>query len=449
MVTYPIAAIFRVFGPGEIQASLWGLLCSLLSVLVVYRLGVVLHGRSVGLMAALLCAFYPLEVVNGTRILSDVQVGLFSSLALLCFTEATLRPRPMMYMLAGAAAGGAYLANGRGLIVAAALLGVAMLLAAFRKAAPLAWVWIGGGFLAVFSAEALLYSMTTGDALFSYHIQSGASYFKYLHEPVSSFSLGRLHVEYTNGRPFDLLRTVFLVDRYPTDQFGLFFFLFAAATLFSLIRRSNLLLAGLAIGLFLYLEFGPLRLSIDWPRGEVHYMMVFKQPRFLLMLTAPLVVMAAYFLCAVSRARPIAGVLLTTGLCITALSATAYTRHYYRAGLSDLRAAAEDVRLNSGKMFFGDLWAILHLQIFSGQRAQNLAVLSAGDTLDKVRHGCVMLGGSRGVELLADYVEGSLPVFARAVLDTGMAPDGWEIMREIKGERSPLRRRDFRIYCVP
>ncbi len=60
-----------------------------------------------------------------------------------------------------------------------------------------------------------------------------------------------------------------------------------------------------------------------------------------------------------------------------------------------------------------------------------------------------MLGGSRGVELLAEYVESTLPVFARNVLETGEAPHDWKLVKEIKGERNPQRRRDFRVYCVP
>ena len=114
MITYPIAASFALFGTGEVSASAWALLCSVLSVLVVYRLGTVLHDRTVGLIAALLCAFYPLEVINGTRILSDVQVGLFASIALLLFVEAMRRGTVAMFALSGAATACAYLANARG-----------------------------------------------------------------------------------------------------------------------------------------------------------------------------------------------------------------------------------------------------------------------------------------------------------------------------------------------
>jgi Dolichyl-phosphate-mannose-protein mannosyltransferase len=449
MVTYPIAAIFLALGPGEIQASLWGLICSLLSVLVLYRVGAVLHDQSVGLIAAFLCAIYPLEIINGTRILSDVPVGLFSSLALLCFVLGGERSRPMMYFLSGAAAAGAYLANGRGLLLVLALVGSSVLLALFRKVGSLTWLWVCGGFLAVFSIEAAAYSLTTGDPFLSYRIQSSASYFKYLHEPVSSLTLGHLRIDYTNGTPLELFRTVFRLNQGPTNQFGPFFYLFTAATLFSVVRRKNLLLICMAVGLAVFMEFGPLRMAIDWRTLEVTYMMLFKQERFLGILTGPLVVMAAYFLCAIGRASRVAGILLAAALLVSSLSATAQTRDYYRAGLDDLRAAATNVEVTPEKVFFADYWAVLHMKIFSGYTARNLETLSPGDTIEKVKNGCVVLGGSRGVELLAGYVETTLPTFARGILDTGVAPEGWQLMRVVKGYHSPQRTHDLAIYCVP
>ena len=175
MITYPIAASFTLFGIGEVSASAWALLCSLLSVLVVYRLGTALHDRTVGLIAALLCAFYPLEVINGTRILSDVQVGLFASIGLLLFVEAMRRRSVAMFALSGMATAGAYLANGRGLLVFAAIAGCGLLMSALRKTRWDAPAWIVAGFVAIFSVEALAYWLMTGDPFLSYHIQSGAN----------------------------------------------------------------------------------------------------------------------------------------------------------------------------------------------------------------------------------------------------------------------------------
>lgn len=448
MVTYPIAATFVLLGPGEVQATLWTLLCSLLTIVVVYRIGFVMHGRGVGFVAALLCAFYPLEVINGTRILSDVQVGLFTSLGLLLLIEGALRGRLVFYVLAGAAAGGAYLANGRGLAVLAVLLCGAALQWLWRRADWRAPVSVAGGFAAVFALEVMAYGLTTGDPLLSYHIQSGAARFKYLNEPVSSIPWGSLQIEYTNGRPFELLHTVFVGDNRPTDQFGLFFFLFLAAAIYSIARRRNRLILTLAAALFLYLEFGPVSLSFDWARRELHYLMVYKQERFLLMLTAPLAVIGAYFVTAIGRrSRPGAAAVLLV-LFATSLAAIDRTRDYYRSGLADLRAVTPQVLQLGDRTVFSDFWAVHHVQIFSGYRARNLRVLDQHTKPGDVGEGCVLLGGSRGVELLADYVEGALPAFLREIDDLHNVPAGWRRIATFAGPKNMLRRMDLTLYCL-
>ena len=59
-----------------------------------------------------------------------------------------------------------------------------------------------------------------------------------------------------------------------------------------------------------------------------------------------------------------------------------------------------------------------------------------------------MLGGSRGAELLAGYVESTLPPFARAVLATGETPDNWVLVKKIPGARNAQQSHDLTIYCV-
>lgn len=448
MITYPIAATFALLGPGETQATLWALLCSLLVVVIVYRLGVVMHGRGVGLVAALLCSFYPIEVINGTRILSDVQVGLFTALGLLCLVEGARRGNLVLYALSGAAAGGAYLANGRGLVVLAVLLCGAALQWFRQRTDWRALVSLVGGFAVVFGLEALTYGLTTGDPLLSYRIQSGAARFKYLHEPVSTIPWGRLQIEYTNGRPFELLRTVFVGDNRPTDQFGGFFFLFLAAAVYSLLRRRNRLMVMLAAALFLYLEFGPVSISIDSARRELHYLMVYKQERFLLMLTAPLAVVAAFFVVAIGRRSPLAAAAVVLLLFATSLAAIVRTRDYYRAGLTDLRAVTPYVLELGNRPVFSDFWAVHHVQIFSGYRAHNLRVLSPDTSPADVGRGCVLLGGSRGVELLADYVEGALPAFLREIVDPRDVSNDWQAVATFAGPRNMFRKTDLSLYCV-
>jgi 4-amino-4-deoxy-L-arabinose transferase-like glycosyltransferase len=447
MVTYPIAASFTLFGPGEEAAVAWAFLCSILSVAVVYRLGLVLHGRSVGLIAAALCAFYPLEVINGTRILSDVQVGFFCSLGLLLLVESASRRRLMLAALAGASAACAYLANGRGLIVLMALAGASALLALLGRAAWKTLPAVVAGFAVVFGLEAAVYAISTGDPLLSYRIQSGASFFKYLHEPVSTLRLGAVEVLFTNGQPLELTRGAFLSNLRGTDQFGLFFWMFAAAALASVVRRRNALLLFLAVGLFFYLDFGAIRLDLSWSPPVLRYFMVFKQERFALLITAPCLVLAAWLIAALGRRSRVAAAVVLMVLVATSVAAIARTRATYRAGLSDLRTATAHILQHPDRRYLGDFWAVEHVKIFSRYRATNAQVLDARATPADLSGACLMLGGSRGVELMSDYVASALPAFARQLLETGERLPGWSNELSIPGEVRAYRLRDFRIDC--
>jgi hypothetical protein len=314
-----------------------------------------------------------------------------------------------------------------------------------RWDAPL---WIVAGFAAIFTVEALVYWRVTGDPLLSYHIQSGANRFKYLHESVGTLRWHFLEIGYTNGEPLELLRSAFGRGGERPDHLGLFFYLFALSVLYSLWRRQNLLLAAVAVALLVYLEFGAVRVELDRMQGIIRYLMVYKQERFLMMVTAPLVVLAAYFLGELGRRSRAAAVLVVAVLFVTSVTASSRTRDGYRAGLADLRDVSADIRTNPGQIYWSDLWAVLHVRIFTRGQAQNLRVLDSWTTPDQVSGTCVILGGSRGAELLAGYVESTLPAFARHVLATGETPDNWVLVKRIPGRRSPQQSHDLTVYCV-
>jgi Dolichyl-phosphate-mannose-protein mannosyltransferase len=450
MVIYPIAGAFSLFGPGEHSAALWGLLCSLVTIVIVYQLGTLLHDRATGLTAAFLCAFYPIEVINGTRILSDVQVGMFTALALLLIVQGERRRSAVMYALSGVVVACAYLANARGLIVLAMLVSCTVLQWLITRPRPLwyAPILVMAGFAGVFASEAAINYFRIGEPLMTLRVQTGAAAFKYLHEPVTNIDWGWLLVSYTNGEPFDLTRGLLGLTTRP-DQFGLFFILFFAAIVFSIVTRRNLLLLAFAIGMALYLEFGPVRVSIDWSARQLHYMMVFKQDRFLMVLTAPLLILSACLLRAGAKRSRLATLALVLLLAASSLEAIGDSHRFYRAGLRDLRGIAQFVQSNADIPFYGDHWAVEQLRIFTRHRVQNLRTLNPSTKPEELRGACVTFGGSRGVELLASYVESTLPPFAREILDGKAPPAEWKLIAHVAGSTSAQRLHDLWVYCVP
>ena len=176
-------------------------------------------------------------------------------------------------------------------------------------------------------------------------------------------------------------------------------------------------------------------------------MMVFKQERFFLMLTAPLVILAADFLAHLATRQRLAAGIVVFALLVTSLEAISQTQRYYRSGLQELRGVANDVRDHPERIFYSDLWAVEQLTIFTQHRSTNLRVLHSNTLLSELGNGCVVLGGGRGVELLGEYVEDSLPRFARDVLAGGEPPAGWQLLKELRGPLNAQRQHFLKMYC--
>jgi hypothetical protein len=228
---------------------------------------------------------------------------------------------------------------------------------------------------------------------------------------------------------------------------GLYFFLFAVAVADAMLGRRHLFVAALGIALFVYLEFGFVGIHLNATKRVIEYWMVFKQERFLTILTVPLIALSACLLARTARRHPFATIGVLILLTITSVRAVDRTHAFYRSGLSDLRAVAGDVLGQPDRIFHTDPWAETHLRIFTQYRAQNLRGISREDGPYPGSDACVIVGGSRGVELLADYVEGVLPAWARQLLSEEEPSADWKLVRSVSGPRSAQRLHDLRIYC--
>lgn len=446
LVTYPTAMLFRSFGEGEVVAVAWPFVCSVGLALVIIGLGTTLCDRNVGLLAGVLFAFYPLDVIDATRILSDVQVGLCTASALLCAVQGIKRQNRALFLLSGVLAAAGGLANAR------ALLGLVALLCCLAVQRQVRWRHLAAvllGSAVVFAAESATYFALVGDPLLSWRINAGANQYKYLHEFVQRVVWGPIEVAWTNGRPLGLSRSVLGLNDAPTNLFGPFFFLFAAAVVRSLWHKRNLLLVAFALLIFACLEFGAARVEWDSAHQTLRYMMIYKQDRFLEIASAPLLVIAADALNEVRRRQPFAAGVLLGAILIPSVYAVQGTRAYYRSGLDDLRVLTQQVTHDSGRTYWSDTWGVLHMQVFSRGKAANLKVLVPTTSETDVRSACLILGGSRGVELLPDYVEASLPPFARALFNQppGETTGTWRVHRQFSRRPGQQQMHDLTVYC--
>ncbi|MFH0861369.1 MAG: glycosyltransferase family 39 protein [Candidatus Altiarchaeota archaeon] len=101
LMNYPIGLFFILFGANDYSAAAYILLTSMGSIVVAYYLGKVLFNENVGLVAALLMSFFPIEVAYATTIVPDVPVAFYMGLSVLLFILAERKDDIRYAYLAG------------------------------------------------------------------------------------------------------------------------------------------------------------------------------------------------------------------------------------------------------------------------------------------------------------------------------------------------------------
>ncbi len=74
VLLWPVAALFALFGSGDVTVAIWPLVGSLTAVVAAFALGRELRSPRVGLVAAAIVALAPLEVLVGTTLRPDALV---------------------------------------------------------------------------------------------------------------------------------------------------------------------------------------------------------------------------------------------------------------------------------------------------------------------------------------------------------------------------------------
>lgn len=117
---YVLAVLFK-FGVSDFAARVVAVLVGLLTVFLVYRVGVMLYGRTVGLWAALFVAVMPYHVVVTRQVLLDGPMTLFATAVLYSLARFGASHRPAWLYASGAMMGLTFLAKETGIILIGAV----------------------------------------------------------------------------------------------------------------------------------------------------------------------------------------------------------------------------------------------------------------------------------------------------------------------------------------
>lgn len=269
-----IESFYLLFGYGTLSSALFGVLCFLGTIVVIYLIGRKIHSANAGLLAAFLYAIFPLVVTQSSIVGDDVPLAFLISGAALFAVYASDKGRysKLYYALSGFVAAISYLVVAEGAIgtlFIIAFLGIAALTERSRKNTEgvlLCIAGIGLALLVILVLALLVYgnplhifetvnadlgptALTSGFLTYaSYMFPSGLAQ--------ASFLTGFFLVPSQAG--FSAMLSY--IDRYDysTMAFGYFGFAFVLSVIYFAVKREKRAIMPLVwfSVIFLYLGFG-------------------------------------------------------------------------------------------------------------------------------------------------------------------------------------------------
>jgi 4-amino-4-deoxy-L-arabinose transferase-like glycosyltransferase len=445
---YPLSWCFRLFGEGDAAAVVVGIVSAIVSIVVIAEIARTAFSARAGVAAAALVAVFPHDILLTTRVLTDGPLRLFVALACLFVVRGWATASGWAFAGAGLALGLAYLTKipGGALFL---VLGGALSLRCLRIRSSVPLIAYAGGFASVVVTETVWYWWKTGQLFLHYRIVHSSILSKLAFEPVSIVDVGPHLRVLWEGDFFwyaPLVLGVTSVGIYSFAAFGLHAWTWLAGLAVALCSRSReaRVLAGLAVGLYLFVEFFPL--DVRWADGRLQYALVYRQWRFASLLTPAWVPLGGGALTWLWNKNKTAAVVVL-GACVVSVWPSFLRNHEtLRGSQADLRAAAAFIR-HRPEQVHTDRFAMSTLQYYVAARGtEHLRDISLLRGALPPIGDIVVTGGSRGIELTADSWENDLPPWCRSLFAAPeFPPHGWRLLRRIGGPDNPTRRHDLLI----
>ncbi len=275
----PVSLSYYLFGVNEVSSVLFTLLTSIGEIILIFFFAKLLFDEKTGLIAAFLLSIFPLDVVNSTRLLSDVPSAFFASLSVFIFLKAEKISGDLkcksLYFLSGIFFGIAYMVREMAILIALFFLSYFI----YKRKIKMEYLLVGLGFLIMLFIEMSILYHYTGDPLFKIHK---------LNSPELLQLLKDLNYYGRNEFPKFFLTWPFVI--FGDIQLGYFYLFISLATFYWLFHRkeetNHLLIWFLPIMLYLYLGTQSIRT----------YAPFFAVARYLTLVTFPTLLLLAAFL---------------------------------------------------------------------------------------------------------------------------------------------------------
>lgn len=165
-IVYATALSYRIFGISDFSSVFFVLLSSIGGIILIYYFGKLLFNENIGLIAAFLLSFFPLDAVYSTQVVSDIPSAFFMSLGVYVFLYNEIKNKSgcLNYLLSGLFIGIGYLIRESALLIA--LFFIAYII--YSRKIKLQYLMVPLGVLIVLAFEMLVFFNLTGDPFFRF-----------------------------------------------------------------------------------------------------------------------------------------------------------------------------------------------------------------------------------------------------------------------------------------
>jgi hypothetical protein len=302
---YPIALFYKLFGISLFTDSAWDILSFLGMIIVTFFIGKELYNEYAGIISALLLSFFPLVVQLSATISDDIPMAFISSLAILSIVLAKKHNSKKWYFAAGILLLASPLVTPEGFIIII-IAAVYLLIELFNKTIKIdrTTLYLVYGFIIagimLMAANSVLsgnppnpfitmslsthfYSKVGGNDTIPSTDTNPMFYISTMF-PYNLIQILKSNIVSYNLNPINIWKQIYVINY---NNVGFYFYAALLASIYLLIRReksANIVLVWLFVG-FLYLEFGPMGISLH----PLQYILSYRLQRFLTLIAVPTV----------------------------------------------------------------------------------------------------------------------------------------------------------------
>ena len=427
LIIYPIAFFFKIFGINEFSGAMFSLICSLLSIILIYYFGKKFFSIETGLLAAFILSFFPLDVEYSTRIMGDVQVGFFTALSVFMFFLAESSKKKLFYFLAGTFTGLAYLVKLYGLLPLIFFFACFIYKIMKNKRIDFNFVYIIFGLFVILVIEGLFYYSKTKDFFFRFHKE----FYFYTKKELLPYEFN-INLEYY---PSIMLSPN---NRY----FGLFYLFMVFGMMVLMFKRSEntFLLILWWLSFFLYMQYGTMSYK--------EYIPINRWDRYLTVLSIPSILILSVFLSELMKRsidKKIFSLIMLVLIFIPSLFLIEKNYRSHEASATVVKLIYEFLKEEGLKKVYSDDLMIGHLRLyFNFQRDEYLRRIDWIKDCDELKDSFVIINASRR------WIE--YKPFISSLYDCVIhPPPNWQLVKVIhyKTDFYPYKYLHPVIYYVP